>query len=275
MYFPRKSQVCFCVPRIHKPEGHEQARRSTTRAKPKTRAWTKMKMRSSFVVLAAVLVLAFAASSEAVRTKRVHSKQSLDLLDANPSLLFERFERDHGKSYGTVEERARRFDIFRSNVEKARALNARSGSSATFGVTKFMDWTEQEFSEKVLMRKQHGAQVPRREGGFKLRGAIEDAPSSWDWRDHGAVTSVKNQGTVGTCWAFSAVGNIEGQLALVDGTLESLSVEQVTDCDGGSFPNNRTGDCQVFGGWPFLAYEYVMNAGGIGERARRSPPDTA
>ena len=234
-----------------------------------------MKMRSSFVVLAAVLVLAFAASSEAVRTKRVHSKQSLDLLDANPSLLFERFERDHGKSYGTVEERARRFDIFRSNVEKARALNARSGSSATFGVTKFMDWTEQEFSEKVLMRKQHGAQVPRREGGFKLRGAIEDAPSSWDWRDHGAVTSVKNQGTVGTCWAFSAVGNIEGQLALVDGTLESLSVEQVTDCDGGSFPNNRTGDCQVFGGWPFLAYEYVMNAGGIGERARRSPPDTA
>ena len=87
-----------------------------------------MKMRSSFVVLAAVLVLAFAASSEAVRTKRVHST-SLDLLDADPSLLFERFERDHGKSYGTVEERARRFDIFRSNVEKARALNKAWGGS--------------------------------------------------------------------------------------------------------------------------------------------------
>ena len=222
-----------------------------------------MKMRSSFVVLAAVLVLAFAASSEAVRTKRVHSKQSLDLLDANPSLLFERFERDQGKSYGTVEERARRFDIFRSNVEKARALNARSGSSATFGVTKFMDWTEQEFSEKVLMRKQHGAQVPRREGGFKLRGAIEDAPSSWDWRDHGAVTSVKNQGGVGTCWAFSAVGSIEGQHAIKTGNLVSLSVEQISDCDNTAFPQNNSADCGPNGGLPFMAFEYVMNAGGL------------
>jgi uncharacterized repeat protein (TIGR01451 family) len=41
-------------------------------------------------------------------------------------------------------------------------------------------------------------------------------PASFDWRDTGKVTPVKDQGTCGACYAFAALGNIESKL-LIDG----------------------------------------------------------
>ena len=84
---------------------------------------------------------------------------------------------------------------------------------------------------------------------------INDLPESFDWRDHGAVSPVKDQGSAGSCWAFSTAGNIEGQMFLQNKTanVTSLSEEQLVDCD---YKN-----CGVFGGWPYLAIEYVMENG--------------
>jgi Papain family cysteine protease len=84
-------------------------------------------------------------------------------------------------------------------------------------------------------------------------------PSNFSWRHKGVVTEVKNQGSVGTCWAFSTTGNIEGQWALSGRKLTSLSEEQLSDCD--------SYDCGVFGGWPCRAYQYVLRGGGLQSEA--------
>jgi len=172
----------------------------------------------------------------------------------------------YGKVYNSKMEFNKHFENYKQNVKLIDAHNSKGQSSSVWGINKYTDWSIEEFRSKMLLpRTSLEGLYP---GICKIQPSEENVltpkdlpitlgavPNTWNWTAHGAVTSVKDQGTVGTCWAFSTSENIEGQWFLANHTLVSLSQEQLSDCD--------PYDCGVFGGWPCRAYQYVMDVGGL------------
>ncbi|EAR88193.1 papain family cysteine protease (macronuclear) [Tetrahymena thermophila SB210] len=213
-------------------------------------------MRITFVFLLAMLGV-----SMAIINQNFHYNSTKQLNLTQVKQLFSKFKAEHKKFYNFLEEQ-RRFEIFRQNLDIISELNQVEEGTAEYGITQFSDMTTEEFKSQILIPSTYARNFTgSRYHGFQK--ISQDAPTSYDWRDHGAVTPVKNQGTVGTCWTFSTTGNIEGQWFLAGNPLVSLSEEQIVDCDGSQEPSTGHADCGVFGGWPYLAFDYVINAGGL------------
>jgi len=166
---------------------------------------------------------------------------------------FRDFLTKFNKHYGTRAEYLHRLEVFRHNLAHAARLDARSEFS-TYGVTKFMDLTPEEFRAKFLLKNM--PKIDRTNAVVNTIGYPEDQfPASFDWSSKGVLTPVYNQEQCGSCWAFSATESIESMWALAGNTLASLSMQQIVDCD--------PYDDGCNGGNPSTAYRYVMEAGGL------------
>ncbi|KAK8374939.1 hypothetical protein O3P69_012432 [Scylla paramamosain] len=167
--------------------------------------------------------------------------------------MFKSFMKQHNKSYKNKAEFKRRFKIFHQNMKKVHILQQNERGTAKYGATKFADLSEHEF------RKMLGFQPHMKPATSSMEPAVipEDleAPVSFDWRQHGVVTPVKNQGMCGSCWAFSTTGNVEGQWAIKHKQLYSLSEQELVDCDATDDGCN--------GGLPENAYEAISKLGGL------------
>jgi len=163
---------------------------------------------------------------------------------------FTNFQQRFRKFYDTLAEEESRFAIFRKNLVTIIAHNSDCMRNFTMGVNQFTDLTPDEFKAQYI----NGLNAPVSLYGCKsFVSSGSSAPETVDWRNKGAVTSVKDQGQCGSCWTFSATGAVEGAWAIAKGQLIDLSEQELVDCATGvTYGSHGCSGGQMDGAFKFI-----------------------
>ncbi|KAI8549964.1 hypothetical protein RHMOL_Rhmol06G0066600 [Rhododendron molle] len=209
-----------------------------------------------FFFFSVLLVLSSALDMSIIGSGEPHRRS-----DDEVASMFESWLVSHGKNYNALGEKERRFQIFKHNLRFIDEHNAEN-RSYKLGLNRFADLTNEEYRSKYLGAK---AGSGRRLTATKTsdRYVVKDGeslPDAVDWREKGAVVDVKDQGSCGSCWAFSTVAAVEGVNQIVTGDLISLSEQELVECD-----NTYNEGCD--GGLMDYAFEFIINNGGIDSEA--------
>jgi len=176
----------------------------------------------------------------------------------NSFLTFQ--ERFH-KKYDSLKEFQERFEIYKKNLEQILNHNLDSTQNFTMAVNKFSDLTPAEFKSMYIQGLSLDANF--NSYGCKSFSSGSSVASSIDWTTKNALSSVKDQGQCGSCWAFSATGAAEGAWAVSTGKLLDLSEQQLVDCATGIV----YGSYGCKGGEMTGAFKYMIGNGQCNDAA--------
>eukprot|EP01061_Rhynchopus_euleeides_P017436 TRINITY_DN28_c0_g1_i10.p2 TRINITY_DN28_c0_g1~~TRINITY_DN28_c0_g1_i10.p2 ORF type:complete len:424 (+),score=154.93 TRINITY_DN28_c0_g1_i10:1087-2358(+) len=133
---------------------------------------------------------------------------------------------------------------------------------AHFAVPDAVDWRNHSVNEEVVQKRTGlNRASAKAKGGSRVTLAMEgDVPVSMDWREkENIVTPVKNQGSCGSCWAFSATEALESAAAIATGKLQVLGPQQMVSCTENPNQCGGTGGCA--GATQPLGLNYTAQAG--------------
>ena len=163
---------------------------------------------------------------------------------------FMRYVSEHSKIYETVEDFNFRQELFAEKDAFINSVNEDLTSTYTAGHNQFSDWTKEEFDATLGLK---GMEIPEdmeEDDEIDVNGNL---PTSVDWRTEGMVTPVKNQGSCGSCWAFSSIEAIESAWMIKGNEQVIMSTQELVDCT--KSPVTQNNGCG--GGWYFWSYDWL------------------
>jgi len=154
------------------------------------------------------------------------------------------------------EEFVRRLQVFSDNYDMIQEHN-KGQHTFTLGLNQFSHLTLAEFHDAVHLGGVRPPNLRRNPSGpvHTAPANLSEIPAAIDHVANGAVTDVKNQGSCGSCWAFSTVGALESAYYLKYGKLLVFSEQELVSCDNVDLGCN--------GGWMDDAFTWVKGNGGL------------
>jgi len=159
----------------------------------------------------------------------------------------------YGKNYPSNDEEFFRINTFANNFKKINTHNSLPSKSYTMKVNQFADLTAEEAQSLLLSRMP----IPTSANENIGETPSITAPASWDWKKEkpGSIRRIRHQGMCGSCWAFSAIGAVEGISFIFKGIGDEFSEQQLIDC------SDSYGNKGCDGGWMTYAFGYIRDRG--------------
>ncbi|XP_024114329.1 cathepsin S, ortholog2, tandem duplicate 1 [Oryzias melastigma] len=178
--------------------------------------------------------------------------------DSRLDIHWELWKKTHGKHYPNEEEDVHRRDLWERNLMLITMHNLEFSMGLhtyDLSMNHMGDLTQAEILQQFASLRP--PTNLKREPYLFVGASGSNVPDEWDWRQQNCVTSVKMQGSCGSCWAFSAVGALEGQLCRKMGKPVDLSPQNLVDC------SSKYGNHGCNGGLMHQAFQYVIDNQGI------------
>ncbi|KRX10885.1 hypothetical protein PPERSA_12167 [Pseudocohnilembus persalinus] len=169
--------------------------------------------------------------------------------------IYQNWKQENGMIYQNSQEDYR-FQVFKKNYEWIQQYNKEVGYEAV-GLNHMAGLTKDEYIQTYLQKVEESQQQNTIMNAFEeedsLTGFQADLPTSVDWVQEGAVTTVQDAGSCSASYAIAPVSAIASCYKLAGNKLIPLSAQQIISCD-----KNSAG-CR--GGSPIYSYLYAMQYG--------------